>query len=44
MKMKKQRLISLGLSAAVIVAIGFSTTYVTGADVTLLEKGVKAKV
>jgi predicted lipoprotein len=42
--MKKKRLISLTLTVGVIAAIGFSTTYVTGADVTLLEKGVKAKV
>lgn len=32
------------LTVGVIAVIGFSTTYVTGADVTLLEKGVKAKV
>jgi predicted lipoprotein len=44
MKMKKQRLINLTLTVGVIAAIGFSTTYVTGADVTLLEKGVRAKV
>jgi predicted lipoprotein len=42
--MKKQRLINLTITVGVIAAIGFSTTYVTGADVTLLEKGVKAKV
>lgn len=42
--MKKQSLINLTLTVGVIVAIGFSTTYVSGADVTLLEKGVKAKV
>ncbi|MFY9304584.1 MAG: DUF2291 family protein [Rhodoluna sp.] len=44
MKMKKQSLINLTLTVGVIVAIGLNTTYVTGADVTLLEKGVKAKV
>ena len=42
--MKIKRLISLGLVLVVAVAIGVSTKYVTGADVTLLEKGVKAKV
>ena len=42
--MKKQSLINLTLTVGVIVAIGLNTTYVTGADVTLLEKGVKAKV
>ncbi|MTA92716.1 MAG: hypothetical protein F2544_04955, partial [Actinobacteria bacterium] len=42
--MKLKRLISLGLVAVVAIAIGVSTKYVTGADVTLLEKGVKAKV
>jgi predicted lipoprotein len=42
--MKKQRIITLTVAVGVIAAIGFSTTYVTGADVTLLEKGVKAKV
>jgi predicted lipoprotein len=44
MNMKLKRLISLGLIAVVAIAIGVSTKYVTGADVTLLEKGVKAKV
>jgi predicted lipoprotein len=44
MNMKLKRLISLGLVAVVAIAIGVSTKYVTGADVTLLEKGVKAKV
>jgi predicted lipoprotein len=44
MKMKKKRLINLTLTVGVIAAIGFSTTYVSGADVTLLEKGVRAKV
>jgi predicted lipoprotein len=34
----------LTLTVGVIAAIGFSTTYVSGADVTLLEKGVRAKV
>lgn len=42
--MKIKRLISLGLVLVVAVAIGVNTKYVTGADVTLLEKGVKAKV
>lgn len=42
--MKKQSLINLTLAVGVIAAIGLNTTYVTGADVTLLEKGVKAKV
>ena len=32
------------VAVGVIAAIRCSTTYVTGADVTLLEKGVKAKV
>lgn len=42
--MKKKRLVNLTLAVGVIAAIGFSTTYVSGADVTLLEKGVRAKV
>ena len=44
MKSQTKKLIGAGLSLAVVVAIGVNTTYVTGADVTLLEKGVKAKV
>lgn len=44
MTMKIKRFIPLALIALTVLAIGFSTTYVTGADVTLLEKGVKAKV
>lgn len=42
--MNSKRLIALGLGVALVAAIGISTKYVSGADVTLLEKGVKAKV
>jgi predicted lipoprotein len=42
--MKLKRFTPLALIGAVLLAIGFSTTYVTGADVTLLDTGVKEKV
>lgn len=44
MTMKLKRFIPSALLAVAVLTIGLSTTYVTGADVTLLEKGVKAKV
>lgn len=44
MKSSVKRAIGVGIGVAVSVAIAFNTTYVSGADVTLLEKGVKAKV
>jgi predicted lipoprotein len=42
--MNLKRFAPLALIAAATLAIGFSTTYVTGADVTLLDTGVKEKV
>ena len=44
MNAKIRKLIGPALALAVLVLIGVSTTYVSGADVSLLEKGVKAKV
>ena len=43
MNPKLRKLIGPLLAAALIVVIGFSTTYVSGANVNLLDKGVKAK-
>ena len=40
---KIRKLIGPLLALGLIVLIGFSTTYVSGADVNLLDKGVKAK-
>jgi len=42
--MKLKRFTPGALLAIAALAIGFSTTYVTGADVTLLDTGVKEKV
>ena len=44
MTLKLRNLLGPAVAVIVISVIGLSTTYVTGADVTLLEKGVKAKV
>lgn len=43
MKPKLRKLAGPLLAAALILLIAFSTTYVSGADVNLLDKGVKAK-
>jgi predicted lipoprotein len=44
MTLTLRKLFGPTLAVLVISVIALSTTYVTGADVTLLEKGVKAKV
>ncbi|MFM1984201.1 MAG: hypothetical protein RL723_636 [Actinomycetota bacterium] len=44
MTVKVRNLVGLGLAILLAVLIGVSTKYVSGADVSLLEKGVKAKV
>lgn len=44
MKKRTRQLIAIGLAVIVAAGIGVSTKYVSGADVTLLEKGVKAKI
>lgn len=44
MKLKLRQIITIALSLVLVALIGVSTKYVSGADVSLLEKGVKAKV
>jgi predicted lipoprotein len=44
MTAKLRKIIGVSLALILITLIGFSTKYVSGADVSLLEKGVKAKI